>query len=50
MERKYEKASHVERHRHGIARMASETIMANLPILVCGLVVGLAMVKEIFNY
>ena len=47
MERKYESVNKMERRPPGLLSMASESVMANLPIILCGLVVIVAAAREL---
>ena len=49
MERKYESANR-ERQAPGFMGMVSESFMANLPIIVCGLVVIFTMARELLAF
>ena len=49
MEQKFEKIEYREnRSRTSVLREASESFLANLPVLICGLVMVIAIAREMF--
>ncbi len=48
MERDYENANRIKSESPGFARMAADNFLGNLPILICGFVVVLMLLRELF--